>query len=239
MAEPQTADAWRERATHHEERGDPKAAVTAYRHVLALEPDDHASRFQAAQLLVFQLERPADALALLDEAAAYGDANLEYHRGIALDFLGKKAEAAATYERAFALSAGTADHWVQPGEMLAEASIMHDGLGQPGRADTLARQAIAVDPLVGRSWEAFGYAANRRGAFDVAAGALAICAALDPSKAAFFAGDGELAELRRDPARRRLLAPRPLGNADKERLRSLAREPVEDFLTALRGEGLP
>ncbi|RMH30221.1 MAG: tetratricopeptide repeat protein [Planctomycetota bacterium] len=117
---------------------------------LALEPDRPAWRLTHARILRRQgdPERAAVMLAALSDEQDRPDPIILRERALCLGLLGRQDEAAALYDRA--CQTGHPDPAVQA-ELLYEAALWHERLGQTARASDFAAQAADLgDPRAAR-----------------------------------------------------------------------------------------
>ena len=110
------------------ERSDMRAAESAYRKVLALDPD-HTDAYLNLGALLCESKRCGEAVALYDEALRRfpNEALLHFNRAVALEDKGRLADALADYNTSLRLDADLADaHY--------NAARLHEQLGDAKKA---------------------------------------------------------------------------------------------------------
>lgn len=122
------------------QRGDLALAEREYRTALALAPD-HAIALHYLGVIAYQQRRAAEALPLLERAAALVPGEPEFHNnlGLTLAALDRNHEAAAAHRRAIELRPEHAGAWSNLGLVLLAGNDL------PGARDAFTR-ALSVDP---------------------------------------------------------------------------------------------
>jgi len=126
-ADPQQAEAWRQRGIALADLARPAEALDAFDRARALDPADRAAQFHRA-LALGALGRHAQALAALDALLALDPdrAPTWMHRGLMLQRLDRHEEALPAYDRAIALDPTLGRAWSLSGAMLKDAGRLDE-----------------------------------------------------------------------------------------------------------------
>ncbi|HUE62858.1 MAG TPA: tetratricopeptide repeat protein [Rhizomicrobium sp.] len=136
----------RAQARIHHDAGRHQDAEKAYRRIVEAVPDD-IQALHMIGVLQLQLDRPADALQLLDSllSQAPHHADIRTHHGLALQLMGRSDEALADFNRALAMNPDNALTLLYRGNLLLE-------IGQHPGALASYERLIAIAPRYDEAW---------------------------------------------------------------------------------------
>ncbi len=210
MAEATTLEERIERAMADHRAGDLRAAEAGYRAALAEAPG-HGAALGGLGALCFQTKRVADAVLLLERAAAVltADAQLLANLGAAYATAGREAEAIDILQRAAALDPGNVEAWRNLASLLSNGGRWSDAMAAvdrllaaaPQDPDALRRRAdlhrrlgnladavagyralLAKTPEEARLWSGLAAALADQDALDPAIEAYRRAIALEPAR---------------------------------------------------------
>ena len=200
-----------EAAARHHQAGRLREAETMYRQALAAGAQD-AEVVRRLAAVCFQLGRAADAVDLMDAAAAQRPDAADYHsdRGVMLAALGRWDEAIAAYRRALALRGDYPEALNNLGNALQATAHLDEAVaafraaialrsnfvevhynlgnalrisGRAGEGIAAYRAAVALRPHFAEAWYFLGLLLAAQGRTDEAIGAYEQAAALQPESA--------------------------------------------------------
>jgi tetratricopeptide (TPR) repeat protein len=137
--------------------GEAEEAVTLLTQALRRQPGHAGRRRNLVRALL--LARRWEQVAMQANASLEGspdDAELHFARGTALNALGHHTDACGAFAQALSLQPSHAASWLNMGN----ASVDLDNLG---RAETLYRTAIGLDPALVETYASLGYLLTRQG----------------------------------------------------------------------------
>lgn len=236
-----TAQEWREKGSAFAYEGESEKAVDAFRKALALDPNDRAARFSAAECLLFHLEDAASALALLEEAPMSAwNSDLLYLRARSLAELDRKVEGIDYYRRALEIIKPDESPTTSRSEILCSWSLDLRDLGRAPEALPIAERAVAVDPSHAHAWECLGYFQYLAKDVECALQSLALAVALDSGMAETFREDPDYGDFGKDPRFLAMLTTKELTPGARELVPTLwpkgasAHDAVPVFLAAVK-----
>lgn len=236
-----SAQEWRDKASTLEDEGENEKAVEAYRKAIALEPNDKNARFALAQMLIFDVEDSAAALALLETTPmAAWSSDLLYLRGRALAELQRQTEGIEFYKRALEIFKPEEGANNSRAEIHCSWSLDLRDAGRIPEALPIAERAVASDPNYAHAWECLGYFEHLAKDTDTALQCLALAVALEPGIADTFRDDPDYGEFAKDPRFQAMLKTSELTRGARELVPTLwpkgasAHDALPVFLAAVK-----
>jgi predicted O-linked N-acetylglucosamine transferase (SPINDLY family) len=161
-------------ATHHHQAGNLNIAESAYRAILASNPN-HVDAWQRLGILLHQTGRTGESIDALKRAAQLRPEAPDVHSNIAtvLAAAGHRSEAVESFRRALSLGATFPETHNNIGSLLRD-------MGRPREAIEAYRQAVALRPDYADAWNNMGMLLRIEGDFDGAEEAFVQAARLRP-----------------------------------------------------------